>query len=255
MNVALVEYELLAVTYLKNILEKQDIVPIETLTILRSKKQAIEFLKDNPVDLIFMDIHLGDGKSFEIFEQIELFAPIIFITAYDEYAIKVFKLFTIDYILKPFEESQLELALHKFVSIRNSFDASSTLQSMVALEKGESTTINRFLVMNGHKFRSIEEDEVAYFFASGKHLFLTTKDQKTYIYDDTIKDIIHKLNPRNFFKINRKFIVHINSITEIIKHTSQKIEVKLEPIPEINSSIFVSKTQISEWKNWLNSSL
>ena len=115
--------------------------------------------------------------------------------------------------------------------------------------------VNRFLVMNGHKFRSIEEEEVAYFFASGKHLFLTTKDYKTYIYDDTIKDVIHKLNPINFFKINRKFIVHINSITEIIKHTSQKIEVKLEPIPEINSSIFVSKTQISEWKNWLDSSI
>lgn len=253
MKIAIIEDELLAVNYLKDLLDKQAIVPVTEIVILRSKKQAIEFFETQSADLVFMDIHLGDGMSLEIFEQVELFTPIIFITAFDEYAMRVFRHFTIDYLLKPFEEEDLHKALQKFISIRNNFDPEPTLQSISTLQQGNSDIMKRFMVREGNKLKSIDEHNTAYFFASGKYLFLTTKDHQTYIYDDTIKDIIQKLNPEVFFKINRKFIINKEAVTEIIKHSSQKVELRLSPEPEVNTEIFISKIQISECLNWLNS--
>ncbi|WP_353146723.1 LytTR family DNA-binding domain-containing protein [Chryseobacterium sp.] len=252
MKIAIVEDELLAVNYLKSILDKQSIVPVTETVILRSKKQGIDFFNNNSVDLIFMDIHLGDGMSLEIFEHTELFTPIIFITAFDEYAIKVFKHFTIDYLLKPFEEGDLHMALQKFISIRNNFDPEPVLKSISTLRQhDDSGVMKHFMVREGNKLKSIDEHNAAYFFASGKYLFLTTKDHQTYIYDDTIKDIIQKLNPKAFFKVNRKFIINKNAITEIIKHSSQKIELRLSPPPEANMEVFISKRQITECLSWL----
>lgn len=253
MKIAIIEDELLAVNYLKDLLGKQSIIPVTETVVLRSKKQAIDFFQNNSADLVFMDIHLGDGMSLEIFEQVELFTPIIFITAFDEYAMRVFRHFTIDYLLKPFEEVDLHKALQKFISIRNNFDPEPTLKSISSLQNGDSEVMKRFMVREGNKLRSIDEHHVAYFFASGKYLFLTTKDHQTYIYDDTIKDIIQKLNPQVFFKINRKFIINKESVTDIIKHTSQKVELKLSPEPEVNTEVFISKVQIAECLSWLNS--
>lgn len=254
MKIAIIEDELLAVNYLKDLLDKQNIIPVTETAVLRSKKQAIEFFENNAADLVFMDIHLGDGMSLEIFEHVELFTPIIFITAFDEYAMRVFRHFTIDYLLKPFEEEDLHKALQKFISIRNNFDPEPTLKSMSTLQQAEdSEMMKRFMVREGNKLKSIDEHHTAYFFASGKYLFLTTKDNQTYIFDDTIKDIIQKLNPEVFFKINRKFIVNKEAVTDIIKHSSQKVELKLSPEPEVNTEVFISKMQIAECLSWLNS--
>ncbi|WP_241330723.1 LytR/AlgR family response regulator transcription factor [Chryseobacterium arthrosphaerae] len=253
MKIAIIEDELLAVNYLKGLLDKQTIIPVTETVVLRSKKQAIDFFQTHSADLIFMDIHLGDGMSLEIFEHVELFTPVIFITAFDEYAMRVFRHFTIDYLLKPFEEEDLHKALQKFISIRNNFDPEPTLKSISSLQTGDTDMMKRFMVREGNKLKSIDEHHVAYFFASGKYLFLTTKDHQTYIYDDTIKDIIQKLNPQVFFKINRKFIINKEAVTDIIRHTSQKVELKLSPEPEVNAEIFISKVQIAECLSWLNS--
>lgn len=254
MKIAIIEDELLAVNYLKNLLDKQNIVPVTETVILRSKKQAIEFFEHHTADLIFMDIHLGDGMSLEIFEHVELFTPIIFITAFDEYAMRVFRHFTIDYLLKPFEEEDLHKALQKFISIRSNFDPEPLLKSVSALRRSDDPEVmKRFMVREGNKLKSIDEHNTAYFFASGKYLFLTTVDHHTYIYDDTIKDIILRLNPQLFFKVNRKFIINKNAITEIIKHSSQKVELKLSPEPETSTEVYVSKRQITECLNWLKS--
>lgn len=254
MKIAIIEDELLAVNYLKNLLDKQNIVPVTETVILRSKKQAIEFFEHHTADLIFMDIHLGDGMSLEIFEYVELFTPIIFITAFDEYAMRVFRHFTIDYLLKPFEEEDLHKALQKFISIRSNFDPEPLLKSVSALRRSDDPEVmKRFMVREGNKLKSIDEHNTAYFFASGKYLFLTTMDHQTYIYDDTIKDIIHRLNPQMFFKVNRKFIINKNAIAEIIKHSSQKVELKLSPEPETSTEVYVSKRQITECLNWLKS--
>jgi len=255
MNIAIVEDELLAADYLKGLLATQSVIPIHKVTCLRSVQQAIDFLQNEKVDLIFMDIHLGDGKSFDIFKEVEINSPIIFITAYDNYAIQVFKQFTIDYILKPFEATDLEQALQKFVSIRSSFHPTATLDTMVSLENTILTeggvSLNRFLVNNGYKLISVDEKEVAYFSASGKYLFLYTVDGNSYIYDDTIRDISRRLNPSLFFKINRKFIINIHSIEEIIRHSSQKIELKLKSVLEEEAPILISKNIIPSFKTWL----
>lgn len=253
MKVAIVEDESLASNYLKSLLLKQGYLTIQEITILSSVKEATAFFLTNKVDLIFMDIHLGDGKSLEIFEHIEIKSPIIFTTAYDSYAIHVFKQFTIDYILKPFTSEELGDALIKFKEISKQFEITPTLDSLIKIENETDNTVkDRFLVNNGHKLKSIENDQIAYFVASGKHLFLHTFDNNSYIYDDTIKDIINKLDNKTFFKVNRKYIINIKSVADIIKHNSQKIELKITPDPEDDAPILVSKNHILDLKTWLS---
>lgn len=253
MNIAIVEDEYLASGYLKSILEKQEIIAISKITILKSVKESITFFKEQTVDLVFMDINLGDGKSLDIFEETTVSCPIIFVTAYDAYAIKVFKHFTIDYLLKPFEEEELLAALTKYKKIKNSFDINQTVQSLVTIDhKNTAVYQKRFLVNHGYKFISIVDSDIAYFMGSGKHLFIYTLNGNSYLYSDTIKNIIHKLNPEFFFKINRKYIFHYASIKEVIRHTSQKVEIKVAAPINDNEPILLSKSEIVNFKKWLD---
>jgi len=253
MRIAIVEDEYLASSYLKSILEQQDILAITEITVLKSVKEAVLFFSENKVDLAFMDIHLGDGKSLEIFEKTIVSCPIIFVTAYDSYAISVFKHFTIDYLLKPFEESELLEALHKFKKIKDSFNGNATLQSLVALENQENNKIkHHFLVNHGYKMISINEAEITYFSATGKHLFIHIKSGNSYLYNNTLTEIIHNLDPFHFFKINRKYIVRRDIIKEVVKHSNQKVELILN-VPSVeNDAIFISKKEINNFKNWLD---
>lgn len=253
MKIAIVEDEYLASSYLKSILEQQDILQIAEIAVLKSVKEAVGFFKENNVDLAFMDIHLGDGKSLEIFEKAAISCPVIFVTAYDSYAISVFKHFTIDYLLKPFEEQELLEALSKFKKIKESFNADATLQSLVAIENPETSKIQRhFLVNHGYKLISVNESEITYFAASGKHLFIYLKSGNSHLYNSTITDIINSLDPFIFFKINRKYIVNRNTIKEVIKHSHQKIELILNVPPIENDPIIISKKEINNFKNWLD---
>lgn len=253
MKIAIVEDEYLASSYLKSILEQQNIVPIAEVTVLKSVKEAVAFFAENKVDLAFMDIHLGDGKSLEIFEKTIIACPVIFVTAYDSYAIRVFKHFTIDYLLKPFEEQELFEALEKFKKIKNTFNSDSTIQSLVALENPETSKIQRhFLVNHGYKLISVNENDITYFVASGKHLFIYVNSGNSHLYNNTLTDIIHNLDPVIFFKVNRKYIVSRNIIKEVIKHSNQKIELKLTVRPVENDPIIISKKEINNFKNWLD---
>ncbi|WP_417940400.1 LytR/AlgR family response regulator transcription factor [Flavobacterium sp. RS13.1] len=253
MKIAIIEDEYLASSYLKSILQQQDILQITEITLLKSVKEAVAFFTQNNVDLAFMDIHLGDGKSLEIFEKATVSCPVIFITAYDSYAISVFKHFTIDYLLKPFEEQELVEALIKFKKIKDSFNSDNTLQSLVALENPETNKIQRhFLVNYGYKLISVNEAEITYFAASGKHLFIYVKSGNSYLYNNTLTDIIHSLDPFLFFKVNRKYIVSRNIIKEVVKHSNQKIELIIT-VPAIeNDPIIISKKEINNFKNWLD---
>lgn len=253
MKIAIVEDEHLASSYLKSILEQQDVLSITAISVLKSVKEAVVFFSQNKVDLAFMDIHLGDGKSLEIFEKTAINCPVIFITAYDSYAISVFKHFTIDYLLKPFEEEELLEALQKFKKIKNSFKSSSTLQSLVAIENPETNKIqHHFLVNHGYKMISINESEITFFAATGKHLFIHIKSGNSYLYNNTLTDIINSLDPFHFFKINRKYIVNRDSIKEVIKHSNQKIELILTVPAAESDAIFISKKEINNFKNWLD---
>ena len=252
MKIVIVEDEYLASTYLKSILEQQNIIPITQITVLKSVKEAVAFFEANSVDLAFMDIHLGDGKSLDIFEKTTINCPVIFITAYDSYAVKVFKHFTIDYLLKPFEEQELLEALQKYKNIKDTFNPNPTVESLVTIEN-QSSIQRHFLVNHGYKLISINDSDINYFAASGKHLFIYVNSGNSYLYDSTLKDLIHKLDPNLFFKVNRKYIVHRSIIKEVIKHSNQKIEL----IPKIffteSDPIIISKKEINNFKNWLDS--
>ena len=252
MKVVIIEDEHLASSYLKSILEQQNIMSINEITVLKSVKDAVAFFKVNTVDLAFMDIHLGDGKSLDIFEQATVSCPVIFITAYDSYAVKVFKHFTIDYLLKPYEEEELHEALLKYKNIKETFNTNLIVESLVEIEN-QSSVQHHFLVNHRDKLLSINDTSITYFYATGKHLFIYTDSGSNYLYNSNLKDLINKLNPDIFFKINRKYIINRHHIQEIIKHSSQKIEILLNVTIPDTEPIILSKKEINNFKNWLDS--
>lgn len=252
MKIAIIEDEHLASNYLKSILEQQSIITLSEVTILKSVKDAVAFFKVNTVDLAFMDIHLGDGKSLDIFEQATISCPVIFITAYDSYAVKVFKHFTIDYLLKPYEEEELLEALSKYKNIRQTFNPNPIVESLVEIEN-QSNIQHHFLVSHRDKLISINDTVIPYFFATGKHLFIHTNSGNSYLYNSNLKDLINSLDPKLFFKINRKYIINRHHIQEIVKHSSQKIELLLNIAVPDTEPIILSKKEINNFKSWLNS--
>jgi len=253
-RIAIVEDEALAANYLKKLLLTQEILPVAVsdVIMLSSIKEATTFFFQHTVDLVFMDIHLGDGKSLEIFDKIAIKSPVIFITAYDNYAIEAFKQFAIGYILKPFDKQALHEVLLKYIAINKHLNPTQIPVLDSTVEKQEPKHKDRFLVHDGHRLKSIEATDIAYLFASGKHLFLHTFKEERFIYDDTIKDVIAKLDAKTFFKINRSCIVNIHAIQEVIRHNSQKIELILNVQSEDLQPVFVSKAHIATLKDWLS---
>lgn len=252
MKIVIIEDEHLASNYLKSILEQQSIISINEITVLKSVKDAVAFFNKNTVDLAFMDIHLGDGKSLDIFEQTIISCPVIFITAYDSYAVKVFKHFTIDYLLKPYEEEELLEALLKYKNIKETFNTNLIVESLVEIEN-QSSVQHHFLVNHRDKLLSINDADITFFYATGKHLFIYTNSGSSYLYNSNLKDLINKLNPALFFKINRSYIINRHNIQEIVKHSSQKIEILLNVALPDAEPIILSKKEINNFKNWLDS--
>ncbi|KQB42770.1 LytR/AlgR family response regulator transcription factor [Flavobacterium aquidurense] len=252
MKIVIIEDEHLASSYLKSILEQQNIISISKITVLKSVKDSVAFFTKNSVDLAFMDIHLGDGKSLDIFEQATISCPVIFITAYDSYAVKVFRHFTIDYLLKPYEEEELLEALKKYKNIKETFNTNLIVESLVEIEN-QSTIQHHFLVNHRDKLISINDTSITYFFATGKHMYIYTNSGSNYLYNSNLKDLVNKLSPTLFFKINRKYIINRHHIQEIIKHSSQKIEILLNVAVPDSEPIILSKKEINNFKNWLDS--
>ena len=243
MNAVIIEDEYLAATELERLLG--EIAPeVVILAKLDSVSESVKWLKKNKAELIFMDIHLGDGQSFDIFEQVEITVPVIFITAYDEYALKAFKYQGIDYILKPFDKEELQQALNKLDSLSTTGEPFPVATLAVYQE--------RFLVTVGTKMKSITVGDVAYFMADGKYFVLFTRDGQNYILDQTISGIETKLNPALFFKINRKFIISYASIKEMVKYSNSRIKIILVPAPPSGIEAIVSSERIQEFKQWLN---
>lgn len=243
MNAVIIEDEYLAASELERLLG--EVAPdVAILAKLDSVSESVKWLRKNKVDLIFMDIHLGDGQSFDIFEQVEITVPVIFITAYDEYALKAFKYQGIDYILKPFDKEELANAMSKMDSL-SVVKAPFPAASLAVYQE-------RFLVTVGTKMKSVAIGDVAYFMADGKYLVLFTRDGQNYILDQTISGIEAKLNPARFFKINRKFIISYDAIKEMVKYSNSRIKIILSPLPPSGIEAIVSSERIQEFKQWLN---
>jgi two-component system response regulator LytT len=250
MRVLIIEDEELAADTLQNIL--MDINPnIQILAILGTVEAAVAWLNKNNADLLFMDIHLGDGESFEIFQQVNVESPVIFTTAYEQYTLKAFKNQGIDYLLKPFDEDDVRSALSKLNTIRKASEL--PLQSIIAKPDPKTDRLrNRFMVKMGQLIKTVQSDDVAYFMADDKYLFLVTKDQQNYIIEETISSLEPQLNQADFFRVNRKFIINIRAIKEMYKLSRNRVRILLNPSPPERIEVIVSEERADAFKNWLD---
>ena len=222
---------------------------IEVVATASSVAEAAETVGRVEHDLIFMDIHLEDGSGFDIFERADITVPVIFITAYDSYALKAFENKGIDDRLKPFGLDDLRRAIDKLGLLSGGGIASA--------EHGAPTQTSpvyqeRFLVHMGARMRSVTTAEIAYFMADGKYLHLMTHDGKDYILDRSLTDVGEKLPPNLFFRINRRFIVSFDAIREMIRYSGSRIKVLLNPPLAEGEEAFVSTDRVPDFREWLN---
>lgn len=221
---------------------------IEILSVLESVKDATAWLKANQPDLIFMDIHLADGLSFSIFDKVKVNAPIIFTTAYDQYAIRAFKLNSLDYLLKPIEREELAGAVDKFRNQLMPIPQLDMQAILEALQKPEESYQERFMVTSGDKIRSVPIENVAYFFGQQKFVFLTTHDGRRHLVDYTLTQLEGILDPRKFFRINRQFIVGFDSIKHMYSHSKSRLRIEMEPKTDMEAVVSIEKTpRFKEW--------
>lgn len=246
MKVLIIEDEELASTTLQNMLRRID-AQIEITASLETVAAAVNWLQDHKPDLIFMDIHLGDGESFDIFREVDVDSPVIFTTAYDQYTLQAFKHQGIDYLLKPFDEADVRAALQKLSNIRQ-----TTPVPTPGLAPAAGRLRNRFMVKIGNLIKTIQMDEVAYFMASDKYLYMVTKGQQRYIIEETISSLEPQLQPENFFRINRKFIISITAIKEMHRLPRNRVSIILNPPPIENIDIIVSEERAEQFKQWLD---
>jgi len=251
MNVLIVEDEEPAAQRLKKMLKEID-PALEVLDVIVSIRSAVEWFKNHPMpDLALFDIHLADGESFEIFDQVNVTAPVIFITAYDEYAIRAFKVNSIDYLLKPVKKDDLETALNKLYRLQNekakpAADFSKLLES---LKDAKPEFKKRFIIRFGDHIKAIDIKDIAYFYTEEKINFLRTNDNKTYPVDFNLDKLETMLDPQVFFRINRQFIIGIHSIDQMFAFSKSRVKVKLKPPTEEDT--IVSTERSSGFKDWL----
>ncbi|MFB9052050.1 LytR/AlgR family response regulator transcription factor [Formosa undariae] len=255
MDIVIIEDEDLAANSLENMLLKME-YPITIKKRLESIEQSLDWFKNNTCDLILSDIHLGDGESFEIFETLKIEIPIIFTTAFDQYAIQSFQFFAIDYLLKPYDKLRLDNAIKKHINFNENtvVDYSQLDKFLTQLKAGgeQKEEQGRFLVSKGETLLSIESHEIAYFMAENKSLFIFTTAGDSYLYDDTISNLEHKLSEKLFFKINRKYIISHLAIKTIVKYSQNRLKIELQTPVNTNDLIFVSSNRINAFKDWLN---
>lgn len=248
MKVLIVEDEQAAVRRLQKLLS--DIDPtIEVLGSVSSIEMAVKWFQSNPApDLTLMDIHLADGSSFEIFEKAEVTSPIIFATAYDEYALKAFKVNAIDYLLKPIKQQELEQAIQKVAKSGKGEESGEALMQKLA-EAGFIKKHKRILVKMGQAIKLIDLDQVAYFYSRDKISFAVLPGNKRYPLDQSLDQIEQMIDPEHYFRINRQFIVKMEAIEEMIAYSKSRVKLKMNPPTEEDA--IVSKERSPEFKKWL----
>jgi DNA-binding LytR/AlgR family response regulator len=248
LKVLIVEDEFPAAKRLIRLLEQVD-PTIEVLDTLDSVERAVAWLKQHQADLIFLDIHLADGNSFSIFEQVTVKTPIIFATAYDKYAIQAFKLNSVDYLLKPIEREELAQSLAKYRDTRQT-QAPLDVEALLRAMQPQHEYQKRFMVTAGDKIKSVPIEEVAYFFGQQKYVFLTTKDNRQYIVDFTLGKLEDMLDPQRFFRINRQFIISFDAIASMFAYSKSRVKIELDPPGEIEAIVSIEKAP--RFKEWLN---
>ncbi|MFN8344472.1 MAG: LytTR family DNA-binding domain-containing protein [Spirosomataceae bacterium] len=249
MKALIVEDEKPARENLENLLKELE-PAIEIQAKLDSVSKTVAWLSVNNTDLIFLDIHLADDVSFKIFEQINVTTPIIFTTAYDQYAIRAFQVNSIDYLLKPIDKSDLRRSLEKYKTTKTTIQTIDFQQLIQTLSQPQKVYQSRFIVSRGEKVMSVTIDQIAYFEGEDRYVYLIKKDGTKYIVDYTLSDLETLLDPRHFFRLNRSFITHFSSIKSIFNSSKSRVKVELEPAAK--REIMVSSENTQGFKNWLN---
>lgn len=230
-----------------------DELGVEVSVSLHSVEEAIEWFKNNEhPDLIFLDIQLSDGLSFEIFDAVEVKSAIIFTTAFDEYALQAFKLNSIDYLLKPIDDEELEIAVKKYQSLapkkqKLTLDFDDIKKLLVNPIEREFK--KRFTARVGQHIKIINADEVECFYSENKGTYAATTDGRNYLLETTLENLEEDLNPKMFFRISRKFYVNVNYIKDIVAYTNSRLQIKLIRFNE--QEIIVSRERVKDFKLWL----
>jgi two-component system, LytTR family, response regulator LytT len=250
MNVLIVEDEAIASDNLGNMLLQIDPL-IHIQAKLESVKDSINWLQNNTADLIFLDIHLSDGLSFSIFEQLDVKVPVIFTTAYDQYTMKAFKLYSIDYLLKPIEISELKKSIEKYKNLTSlnqnqNIDIKTLIESFSNIKEYQK----RFVVYAGQKIKMVKTSEIAYFYGSDNGNFLCTFENQIFSIEYSLNKLENILDPEIFFRINRNFIVNIEAIKEMF--TLSKSRIKIELNPKTEKETLVSFNRMSNFRKWIN---
>lgn len=251
MTTIIIEDEKPAARLLQRKLEKLN---IEVGVMLHSVEESIEwFLKNEHPDLIFLDIQLSDGLSFEIFEEIDVKSALILTTAYDEYALKAFKLNSIDYLLKPIDEDELEVAISKFKTRLPKPERKMQLDfeqiKQMFQNPFDKNFKTRFTVKIGQHLKVISTYEIECFFSENKGTYIHTFDDRNYLIENTLEVLEQELDPSAFYRISRKFIIPLKSVKEIVMYSNSRLKVILPSYKQ--DEVIVSREKVQEFKNWI----
>lgn len=252
MNIIIIEDEPLAIKRLADLIQKYD-KEINISSKIQSVKKAVQWFKENSEpDLIFMDIQLGDGLSFDIFEQVKITSPIIFTTAYDEYAIKAFKVNSIDYLLKPFDFEELANAIDKFKNRTDTVKDKNYAQSIQieqVINMLSKKYKERFTVKIGDHIKLVETSDIKCFYSSEKATYILNIENRNYLLDYSLDKLEALVDPKIFFRVNRKFIININAVKDITAYSNSRLKINIKDFND--EEIIVSREKVGAFKKWL----
>lgn len=249
MNVLIIEDEKPAARLLQRKLQK---LGLNAETMLHSVEEAIDWFSSNThPDLIFLDIQLSDGLSFEIFEAMPISSAIIFTTAYDEYALRAFKLNSIDYLLKPIDEDDLEAAVNKYRQNRPQQNLALDFEQIkrMLVNPAEKSYKKRFTIKMGQHLKMINVDDAECFYSENKGTYIHTKDNRDYLLECTLEQLETELDPADFYRVSRKFIIPMKAIKDIVMYTNSRLKVVLPTYTA--DEVIVSRERVNDFKEWL----
>jgi DNA-binding LytR/AlgR family response regulator len=251
MKVIIIEDEKPAAEKLLKAIQKAD-SSLEVSALLNSVKDSVEWLQQNPMpELLFMDIELSDGLSFKIFEKVNITSPVIFCTAFDEYWQEAFEHNSIDYLLKPVKQEKLVTALNKYDKLKQHFTSSFQQLMHWQQQPGVNGYKKKFLVKRGTDYISIRTEDIAYFYAAHKLICLVDNRNQKFILDQSLADIEKQLDPAQFYRVNRKYLVRLTAIKKIKTYPKSKLQLELDP--PVNEDIIISQENVAAFKEWMGS--